>query len=168
MANNQNTSTTILSEHRKIVGTRYVLATLNFLAVLLGMIVTLFFVSRRGIYDAVLTVIWALIIINVIQIALCVGEFILRTGFGINLKALPAISYIVGGLWLAALVLEMVFATIEAGTLRTDLLIVACIQAFVALIAYILWPNLDRRAIDSMIKPSSRGDERMQNSYLKI
>ena len=160
MANNQNTSSTILSEHRKIVGTRYVLATLNFLAVLLGMIVTLFFVSRRGIYDAVLTVIWALIIINIVQIVLCVGEYILRVGFGINVKALPAISYIVGGLWLAALALELVLATVEAGTLRTDLLIVAIIQAVVALVAYILWPNLDRRAIDSMIKPSSRGDEK--------
>lgn len=167
MANNQNTTSTILSEHRKIVGTRYILATLNFVAVLLGMIVTLFFVSRRGIYDAVLTVIWALIIINVIQIVLCLGEYILRTGFGVNIKALPVISYIVGALWLIALVLEMVLATMEAGTLRTDLLIVAGIQAVVAIVAYILWPNLDRRAIDSMIKPSSRGDEKKRQKKAK-
>ena len=167
MANNQNTTSTILSEHRRIVGTRYILATLNFLAVLLGMIVTLFFVSRRGIYDAVLTVIWVLIIINVIQIVLCLGEYILRSGFGINIKVLPMISYIVGALWVVALVLEMVLATIEAGTLRTDLLIVAAIQAVVAIVAYILWPNLDRRAIDSMIKPSSRGDEKKRAKKAK-
>ncbi len=167
MANNQNTTSTILSEHRRIVGTRYILATLNFLAVLLGMIVTLFFVSRRGIYDAVLTVIWVLIIINVVQIVLCLGEYILRSGFGINIKVLPMISYIVGALWVVALVLEMVLATIEAGTLRTDLLIVAAIQAVVAIVAYILWPNLDRRAIDSMIKPSSRGDEKKRAKKAK-
>ena len=74
MANNQNTNSTILSEHRKIVSTRYVLAIFNFIAVLLGMIVTLFFVSRRGIYDNVLTVIWVLIIINAVQIVLCLTE----------------------------------------------------------------------------------------------
>lgn len=167
MANNQNTTSTILSEHRRIVGTRYVLAIFNFIAVLLGMLVTLFFVSRRGIYDAVLTVIWVLIVINAIQIILCLGEFILRSGFGINLKFLPAVSYIVGFLWVLALVLEMVLATIEAGTLRTDLLIVAIIQAVVAIVAYILWPNLDRRAIDSMIKPSSRGDEKKRAKKAK-
>lgn len=167
MANNQNTTSTILSEHRRIVGTRYVLAIFNFIAVLLGMLVTLFFVSRRGIYDAVLTVIWVLIVINAIQIALCLGEFILRSGFGINLKFLPAVSYVVGFLWVLALVLEMVLATIEAGTLRTDLLIVAIIQAVVAIVAYILWPNLDRRAIDSMIKPSSRGDEKKRAKKAK-
>lgn len=167
MANNQNTTSTILSEHRRIVGTRYVLAIFNFIAVLLGMLVTLFFVSRRGIYDAVLTVIWVLIVINAIQIALCLGEYILRAGFGINLKFLPAVSYVVGFLWVLALVLEMVLATIEAGTLRTDLLIVAIIQAVVAIVAYILWPNLDRRAIDSMIKPSSRGDEKKRAKKAK-
>ncbi|MBQ7355979.1 MAG: hypothetical protein IJW66_01125 [Clostridia bacterium] len=167
MANNQNTTSTILSEHRRIVGTRYVLAIFNFIAVLLGMLVTLFFVSRRGIYDAVLTVIWVLIVINAIQIALCLGEYILRAGFGINLKFLPVVSYAVGFLWVLALVLEMVLATIEAGTLRTDLLIVAIIQAVVAIVAYILWPNLDRRAIDSMIKPSSRGDEKKRAKKAK-
>ena len=167
MANNANTGSTILTEHRKIVGTRYILAALNFLAVLLGMLVTLFFVSRRGIYDAVLTVIWVLIVINAIQIVLCLGEYILRVGFGVNIKFLPMISYIFGGLWIIALVLEMVLATVEAGTLRTDLLIVAIIQAVVALVAYILWPNLDRRAIDSMIKPSSRGDEKKRAKKAK-
>lgn len=164
---NNNTNNTILSEHRRVVNTRYILSIMNFVAVLLGMIVTLFFVSRRGIYDAVLTVIWALIIINAVQIALCVTEFVLRSGFGITVKFLPIITYAVGGLWIIALVLEMVLATVEAGTLRTDLLIVAVIQAVVAIIAYILWPGLDRRAIDSMIKPSSRGDAKKRAKKAK-
>lgn len=165
--NTNNSSSTILYEHKKVVNTRYILATINFIAILLGTLVTLFFVQRRGIYDIVLGHIYALIAINVLQIVLCITEYVLKTLFGRNLKSLPKISYGVGVVWLGVLISELLFATVEAGALRTDLLIIAGIQFVMALIAYIFWPMLDRKAIDAMIRHSVRENDELKNKKSK-
>ena len=155
---NNNMNSSILSEHRSVVNTRYILAIINFISIFIGTVVTLIFVSRRGIYDAILTHIWIMAVINVLQIGLCVTEYILRNYHGIVFNWLPLVSYSVGALWLLTLVGEVVSATLQIGTLRTDLAVIALIQLVVAVAAYIIWPMMDRRSIDAMIRPSVRGD----------
>ncbi len=157
---NEKQYSSILSEHKRVVSTRYTLALINFVAILLGTLVTLFFVQRRGIYAPLLLHIYALIGINALQILLCLSEFVLRQAFGKAPKALPIVAYVVGALWVGVTVSEMVFATIEIGTLRLDLLIVAAIQFVIAIVAYLVWPMMDRRAIDSMIRPSVRENQK--------
>jgi len=157
--NNNNNTSTILSEHRSVVSTRYILAIINFVAILLGTLATLYFVQKRGIDDVVLLHIYALLVINAVQIILCITEFILRSGMGIYLKHLPKVSYGFGALWILVLVSETVFATLKLGVIRTDLLIVAVIQLVVAVFAYLLWPAMDRGSLNAMIAKSIRGNE---------
>ena len=157
MANNTATSS-ILSEHRKVVGTRYLLAIVNFIVIFLGTVVTLFFVSRKGIYSVVKLHLYALLVINLLQIALAVTEHVLRNKKGINLRGWPIATNAVGVVWLVVLISELAVATLKLGTLRIDLLVIAVIQLAVALVAYLLWPIMDRRAVDAMIRPSVRED----------
>lgn len=157
MTSNQVNSS-ILSEHRKIVSTRYLLAIINFLSIFAGTLVTLFFVSRRGVHEVILKHLYVLAVINLIQIVICVAEHIMRNHKGVSLKYMPAVSYGFGVLWLLALAGELVSGTLQLGTLRTDLAVIAGIQLVVALIAYFFWPMMDRRSIDAMIRPSVRAD----------
>ncbi|MBE6555158.1 MAG: hypothetical protein E7663_02830 [Ruminococcaceae bacterium] len=157
---NNNVNSSILSEHRSVVKTRYILAIFNFLAIFAGTLVTLFFVSRRGVYDVILKHLYVLAVINILQIILCITEYVLRNHKGISYKRMPLLTYGVGVLWLLALVGELVSGTMKLGTLRTDLAIIAGIQLFVAIMTYLTWPSMDRRAIDAMIRPSVRGDEK--------
>ncbi len=157
--NNNNNTSTILSEHRSVVSTRYVLAIINFVAILLGTLATLYFVQKRGIDDIVLLHIYALIVINAVQIILCITEFILRLSMGIYFKHLPKVSYAFGVLWILVLASETVFATMKLGVIRTDLLIVSVIQLLVAVCAYLLWPAMDRGSLNAMIAKSIRGNE---------
>ncbi len=154
----ENQHSTILSEHKSVVTTRYTLSLINFVAILLGTLVTLFFVQRRGIYQPILLHIYALIGINVLQILLGIAQLLLRTTLGKNFKLLTYANYFVGVIWVAVTVSELVVATVEIGSLRVDLLAVAAIQFVIALVAYFVWPSLDRRAIDAMIRPSVRND----------
>ena len=117
--NTNNENSTILYEHKRVINTRYILATINFIAILLGTLVTLFFVQRRGIYDIVLWHIYALVGINALQIFLCLLEYITKSAMGRNLRHLPKITYIVGFLWLGTTVSELVFATMEAKAATT-------------------------------------------------
>lgn len=158
MEKKKTTTTTILTEHRKVSASRHLLSVLNFIAILLGTIVTLMFVNKRGAPVSIKVHLYILIVINVIQIAICIVDFVFKHIVGIHLKFLHIVSYSVGGVWLATLISEMIFGSQEFGVLRIDLLGVAIIQILVALIAYIAWPSMDRRAINKMILPSVRGD----------
>lgn len=157
---NNNVNSSVLSEHRKVVSTRYILAVINFLAIFAGTIVTLFFMSRRGVHGAILTHIWIMFILNLLQIGLCITEYTLRNVHGIVIKRMPLITYTVGIAWVASLVSMVAVGSIKLGTFRTDLAVIAGIQLIVAFVAYIFWPMMDRRAIDAMISRRIRDDEK--------
>ena len=156
--NKDNLNSTILSEHRSVVVTRYILAIINFIAILAGTLLTLFLVGKRGVPDGVRIHLYILLAINILQVLLCMTDFITRKFFGVYLKWMPAVSYAVAGIWVLTLGGELVAGTMELGTLRVDLLAIAVIQLIVAVASYVLWPMLDRRAIDAMIRPSVRED----------
>ena len=157
---NNNINSSVLSEHRRVVSTRYILAVINFLAIFAGTVITLFFMSRRGVNGAILTHIWIMFVLNILQIGLCITEYVLRNGYGLAYKWMPPVSYGVGLAWLASLISMMIVGTLKLGTFRTDLAVIAAIQLVVALIAYIFWPMMDRRAINVMISKKIRGDEK--------
>lgn len=162
-----NTTSTILTEHRRIVATRFVLALINFLAITAGTGITLMFVTKRGCFDLVLKHVYASLIINALQILICCTDGILRYAKGIYWKGLPVISYVVGLVWILTLVGEMFVGTQETGVLRTDLLAVAAIQAVVALVAYIVWPKIDKKSIDVMTLPGIRDNAAKRNKKAK-
>ena len=155
---NNNVNSSVLSEHRKVVSTRYILAVINFLAIFAGTIVTLFFMSRRGVHGAILTHIWIMFILNILQIGLCITEYTLRNVHGIAVKQMPLVTYIVGIAWVTSLVSMVAVGSLKLGAFRTDLAVIAAIQLVVALTAYIFWPMMDRRAIDAMISRRIRDD----------
>ena len=157
---NNNVNSSVLSEHRRVVSTRYILAVINFLAIFAGTIVTLFFMSRRGVHGAILTHIWIMFILNVLQIGLCITEYTLRNSHGVAIKWMPAVTYIVGAAWVASLISMVAVASLKLGSFRIDLAVIAGIQLVVALTAYIFWPMMDRRAIDAMISRRIRDDEK--------
>ncbi|MBE7077126.1 MAG: hypothetical protein E7377_00315 [Clostridiales bacterium] len=155
---NQEVNKTILTEHRRVVGSRYFLALLNFLAILAGTVVTLLFVIKRGSPPIMQIYLYALIGINVAQIGICVADYILKTKVGSYVKQLTTASYIVAGVWLAMLIVELVTGTVLYGIFRIDLFLVTVIQILVALVAYLMWPHMNRRAIDSMIHAKARNN----------
>lgn len=162
-----NVNSTILTEHRRIVRARHILAVLNFIAVLLSTLVTVFFVNKRGASSGIVVCLYLLIGINVLQVALCIFDYVLKRLFGAYIKALPIISYSVGALWVIVWIIEMVIGSSQIGAMRQDLLIVSIIQLVVALAAYLVWPMLDRSAINAMIRPSVRDDEGKRKSKAK-
>ena len=83
---NHDVNNTILSEYRRIVGSRYFLALLNFIAVLLGSVATLTFVIKRGSAPIMQIYLYALIFINVAQIAMCIADYILKTRMGLTIR----------------------------------------------------------------------------------
>lgn len=157
----------VLDEHKGIVYTRYILAIINFIAILSGTIVTLYLVLRKGISDEMLFCIYGLIVINVVQIALCATDFILKCFYGIYARALTIIIYITGALWLLVLVCEIGVGYVTEGFLRTDLFIIAVAQTVVALLAYIIWPMLDRKALNALIKKNTRTDSAKRKTTAK-
>lgn len=151
-----NIKSTILKDHRRVFASRFILALLNFIAVFATSIITLYFVSRRGASGGIVACIWACLVINVLQIGLLVADFVIKKMFGMYTKWIPIASYSVGGLWLLSLLGQMLFGTLDVGTMRTDLLVIVGIQAVVAFTAYVVWPMLDRKALDAMTSPSVR------------
>ena len=149
---------TILHEHRKIITARYLLALVNFVAILLGTLVTRYFVMIRGSSEGLLLHINILCIINAIQIVLCLGDYILRFFCGIYSKALVTFSYIAGALWVAATGGELFVGSMDLGELRFDLLIIAGLQLLSAILAYFVWPSLDHASIRSLTRPRIRDD----------
>lgn len=156
---NYEESSTVLTEHGKIVLLRHLLALVNFLAILIGTVVTQIFMSVRGAPTGVIVIVDILIAVNVVQFLLCLADFITKNFFGLYVKQLVPISYCVGGLWLLLLAVEMILATIASGSVRVDLIVIATIQLITAVIAYLLWTVLDRRALDVLMSRKVRIDE---------
>ena len=154
----ENLETTILHEHRSIVILRHVLAIINFIAILVGTIVTCYYVQIRGISEDILLCIGIMIAINAIQIALCVTDFMLKFFFGRYYKWLVASSYLAGLAWLIVVIIELVLSSITLGDIRIDLTVIALIQILTAIIAYVIWPYLDYKALQKMISPKVRDD----------
>jgi hypothetical protein len=69
---------TILHEHRRIIAVRYLLALVNFAAILLGTLITRYFVLIRGASEGLILHINLLCIINAVQIGLCLLDYFLR------------------------------------------------------------------------------------------
>ena len=153
-----NLESTVLHEHRKIVSFRYVVALLNFVAILAGTLVTRHYVLIRGTSDGILLLINLMWIINIAQIALCLSDYVLKTLFGKYVGVLVKISYIVGGVWLAVVVAELIVGSVVLGSLRLDLAVISGLQLLSALIAYVIAPALDHFAIQAMTSPNVRED----------
>ena len=154
-----NSDSTILFEHRKIVTARHILALINFIAILIGTIVTRHFVLIRGSSDGVLIHINIMLAINIVQIGLCLADYITKNFFGLYLKPLVYGSYGAGAFWFLLVVGELVAGTVELGNLRLDLTIIAALQLVTAIVAYIVWPALDYSAIQKLTSKSIREDE---------
>ena len=154
----ENLESTVLFEHRKVVVLRHILAIINFLAILAGTIVTSYYVQIRGISPDILALIRITLVINVIQIGLCIADYVSKFFFGQYHKWLVVTSYIVGLVWLAVVIAELVLSSLALGSLRIDLAVIAGIQAVTALIAYVIWPALDYLAIQQMTHPKVRDD----------
>ncbi len=157
MATKQRDST-ILHEHRRVVTWRYILAAVNFLAIFLGTLVTRHFVLIRGSSEGLLLHINILCIINILQIAFCLGDFFLRTLMGVYSKAIVVLSYLAGVLWVTTTCGELFVGSMDLGALRFDLLIIAALQLVSAIMAYLIWPSLDHASIRSLTRPSIRDD----------
>ena len=167
MGKDQISNKSILDEHGRIATARHVLALVNFAAILAGTVITLIFMGKRGCPEAVAAHVWILLVINIVQVGFCVADFVTKKMFGIYLGWLPYASYGVGGLWVLTLVGEMAAGASVLGGTRTDLIAIAAVQFVVALIAYLVWPMLDRKAIDAMIRPSVRDDEKKRKARSK-
>ena len=161
---------TILHEHRRVVTARYLLALVNFVAILLGTLVTRYFVLIRGCSDGLLVHINALCVINAVQIFLCLIDYILRFFCGIYNKAIVTFSYIAGLLWVTTTCGELFVGTMDLGDLRFDLLIIAGLQLLSAIMAYFIWPSLDHAAIRSLTRPRIRDDfkKRATRSHISV
>ena len=151
-------ASTILSEHRRVSAGRHILALVIFTAILIGTVVTIVFTSRRGAPVGVFACLYVLMALNIAQLGLCIADYVLKQFCGIYIKWLVLANYLTGAAWLLIVILEVLIASLQMGVMRTDLAIIAGVQLITAVLAYVLWPALDRKAIDSMIRPSVRGD----------
>ncbi len=149
---------TILSEHAGITLFRYLFALISFAAILAGTIVTFVFMQKRGAPDGILFLIYALIVINVLQLGLCAADFVLRCYCGVYTKWLTIGSFAAGILWIIAVSGELAVASIQLGGIRMDLLAIDAIQAVLAIITYIVWPLLDKGSISALTRPKVRED----------
>ena len=155
---NENYSSIVLHEHRKIVTLRHLLALVNFIAILASTVVTRHFVLIRGTSDGVLFIINALCIINAVQIILCIIEYIIKIGGGKYSSALVKISYIVGVIWFGAVVAEFVSGSLVLGEARIDLGAIALLQLVSAILAYVAWPVIDSGTVNKMTNHKVRDD----------
>ena len=153
-----NMNSPVLHEHRKIVNLRHLLALVNFLAILVGTLVTRYFVLIRGTATGILVMINILWIINIVQIGFCIADYVVKMFFGKYYKWLITVSYVVGIVWFLAVVTEFIIGSVVLGDLRIDLGAIAILQLLTALIAYIVWPSLDAYAINQMTSPKVRDD----------
>lgn len=156
--------TTVLSEHDRVVSIRHILAIVNFFAIFAATAVTLFFAFKRGMPHGILMHLWALAAVNVVQIVLCVIDYLSKRVFGTYLKWIAPVSYVVGAVWVLGLAGELFTGTMELGSIRLDLAIIAGVSLIEALAAYIVWPMLDRKALDAMTRQSVRGDEHKRHA----
>lgn len=154
-----NKQNAILSEHNAVMMFRYVFAIVNFAAILAGAIITMAFMGKRGVAPALNYVMICLIVVNIIQLGLCVTDFVLKRFMGIYMKWLTIVTYSVGGLWILLWVVEMIVGSVQLGGLRYDLLVVDIIQLILGFVAYIVWPVLDKGAVDALTRIRMNDDD---------
>ncbi len=156
----QNSNANVLTEHRKIVDVRYSLAIINFVAILLSTLATLFFMNKKGAPSGMFAHIYALIGISAAQIVICTADLISRRFTGTYIKVFAYVSYVIGAAFVACWGGALYVGTAELGSLRMDLLVIAIVQTLFAIIAYVVWPSIDKRAINSLTRKSVRNDEK--------
>lgn len=156
----QNSNANVLTEHRKIVDVRYSLAIINFVAILLSTLATLFFMNKKGAPSGMFAHIYALIGISAAQIVICIADLISRRFTGTYIKVFAYVSYVIGAAFVACWGGALYVGTAELGSLRMDLLVIAIVQTLFAIIAYVVWPSIDKRAINSLTRKSVRNDEK--------
>ena len=105
---NENFSSTVLHEHRRVVTLRHLLALVNFIAIFASTFVTRHFVMIRGTSDGILLIINLILGINAVQILLCIIDYITKVLMGKYSSKIVNISYIVGVIWLVMTVAEFV------------------------------------------------------------
>lgn len=152
----------ILIEHNKISNARYILATVNFLAILIGTLVTLFFASKKGMSDTIRVFSYILLALNSAQLVICLVDWITKKAFGIYISWLIYVSWAIGAIWVIVAGLEVYFSYLALGFLRYDLLAIFIIQTLTAVLAYLIWPSLERSAINKLISQKVRGDEKLR------
>lgn len=163
---NRSTSS-ILTEHNKVIRTKYILAIVNYVFILTSTLITLYFMKIKGAPSGITVHIYALIAVNGLQILICAADFILTRLMGIYAKFLTWISWGLGVIWIAVWIGAFVAGTLELGSVRIDLLAIAAVQFIMALFIYVIWSVLDRKAIDAMINVKVRGDEKLRESKAK-
>ena len=155
---NENFSSTVLHEHRRVVTLRHLLALVNFIAIFASTFVTRHFVMIRGTSDGILLIINLILGINAVQILLCIIDYITKVLMGKYSSKIVNISYIVGVIWLVMTVAEFVSGTITLGDVRIDLAVIAGLQLVSAIIAYLIWPHIDYSTIRKMTHKNVRDD----------
>ena len=155
---NENLGSTVLHEHRRVVTLRHLLALVNFIAIFASTLVTRYFVMIRGTSDGILLIINLLCGINILQILLCIFDYVSKIFFGKYFPSLVRVSYIVGVIWVGMVVAEFVSGTMTLGDVRIDLAVIAVFQFISAIIAYFIWPHIDYSTIRNMTNKNVRDD----------
>lgn len=163
---NRSTSS-ILSEHKKIIKNKYILAIINYLSILASTVITLLFMQKKGAPDGILTHIFILVIVNFLQIVISLLDYVTTRLFGVYVKPLSYISWLAGGVWVLVWAGAFVAGTLSLGSIRIDLLIIAAAQFVTAIITCIVWASLDRKALDAMINKNVREDEEARGGKAK-
>lgn len=154
-----NHTNSILLEHNKVVKAKHFSAIFNYILILASTLVTLIFMLRKGASDGLMTHIYILVAINVIQIVVSITDYVTTVKMGVYVKALFWVTWAVGGLWALVWIGAFTVGSLELGSMRIDLLIIAAIQFMTAITTSVIWFALDRKALDSMIKKNVRDDE---------
>ena len=155
---NENLGSTVLHEHRRVVTLRHLLALVNFIAIFASTLITRYFVMIRGTSDGILLIINLLCGVNVLQIMLCIIDYITKVMMGKYSSKIVKASYIVGAIWVAMVVAEFVSGTITLGDIRIDLAVIAVFQFISAIVAYLVWPHIDYSTIRKMTHKNVRDD----------
>lgn len=162
-----NHTNSILLEHNKVVKAKHFSAIFNYILILVSTLVTLIFMLRKGASDGLMTHIYILVAINVIQIVVSITDYVTTVKMGVYIRALFWVTWAVGGLWALVWIGAFAVGTLELGSMRIDLLIIAAIQFMTAITTSVIWFALDRKALDSMIKKNVRDDEEARMNKAK-
>ncbi len=153
---NENFGSTVLYEHRRVVTLRHLLALVNFIAIFASTFVTRYFVLIRGTSDGILLIINSLCVVNILQILLCIFDYVTKVMLGRYYPKMVRISYLVGVIWVGMVVAEFVSGTLTLGDIRIDLAVIAVFQFISAIIAYLIWPHIDYATIKNMTHKNAR------------
>ena len=148
----------MLHEHRGVITVRHLLALVNFIAILASTVITRHFVLVKGASDELVLTINALMIINLVQIIICLSDYVTKVLWGKYLQRIVRLSYAVGIIWFLVVLAEFLIGSIELGEARIDLGIIAFLQLLTAVIAYFIWPRIDYVTLRKMTHKSTRDD----------